>query len=78
MVTKIIRTVVIIIMCLFHDFPELDLTKVTSMTKVVTKVTSMTGTSAVLPTCYSIILWGWMVLSFSDESRATKIGMRCF
>ena len=27
-VTKIIRTVVIIIMCLFHDFSELDLTKV--------------------------------------------------
>ena len=65
MVTKIIRTVVIIIMCLFHDFPELDLTKVTSMTKVVTKVKSMTGTSAVLPTCYSITLWGWMVLSLA-------------
>ena len=65
MVTKIIRTVVIIIMCLFHDFPELDLTKVTSMAKVVTKVKSMTGTSAVLPTCYSIILWGWMVLSLA-------------
>ena len=37
MVTKIIRTVVIIIMCLFHDFSELDLTKV-SMIKVVPKM----------------------------------------
>ena len=37
MVTRIIRTVVIIIMCLFHDFSELDLTKV-SMIKVVPKM----------------------------------------
>ena len=46
MVTKIIRTVVIIIMCLFHDFSELDLTKV-SMIKVVTKVKSKVVTKVV-------------------------------
>ena len=45
-VTKIIRTVVII-MCLFHDFSELDLTKV-SMIKVVPKMKSKVVTKVVI------------------------------
>ena len=44
--TKIINTVVIIIMCLFHDFSELDLTKV-SMIKVVPKMKSKVVTKVV-------------------------------